>query len=430
MPKVLLTDTFLRALQAPPSPVEYWDAKVSGLSLRHLPSDFKTWCFRYRPADSTSFKRLKLGRYPETGLSKARSLAESHRVGVAAGSDPQGERRQKRQAERHAFTFGDLADEYINRYAKPNKTSWQNDQLYLRAHVLPKWKALKAAKITRADVAALLDSIASTAPTSANRTQSILSKLFNWAVESALVPANPVAGMKKRAKERAKERTLSPDEIRLLWPAFDSGKVTGDMAAALRFLLLTGQRPGEVAGLRIEEVIEEATGAGPRAEIPASRMKGGKPHVLPLAPMALDLVGLQLKQKTKTQEHVFPSKFTDRGPIARHSLSQGLKRIIDALTSANDCEATTIARLRGDPPTPHDFRRTLATGLGALGVSYEDRRAVTAHVAGDVHGVHYDKYDRLAEKRRALEAWESYVAALINATPELENEHSGDGASR
>ena len=386
--------------------------KVSGLSLRHLPSDIKTWSLRYRPVDSTSFKRLKLGRYPQTGLAKARSLAESHRVGVSSGGDPQGERRQKREAERKAMTFGELADEYIERYAKPQKSSWRNDDLYLRAHVLPKWKAFKAAKITRGDVAELLDAIAATAPTSANRTQSILSKLFNWAVESALAPSNPVAGLKKRAKEKAKERTLSPDELRLLWGVLDSGKVSADLAEAMRFLLLTGQRPGEVAGLRIDEIIDEATPDAARAEIPASRMKGQKAHVLPLAPMALAIVRRQLQQRTKGQEHVFPSKFSERGSIARHSLSQGLKRLIASLKGTDDREEATIARLKAYPPTPHDFRRTLATGLAALGVPFEDRRAVLAHVAGDVHGVHYDKYDRLAEKRRALEKWETHLSAV------------------
>ncbi len=69
--------------------------------------------------------------------------------------------------------------------------------------------------------------------------------------------------------------------------------------------------------------------------------------------------------------------------------------------------------LKADPPTPHDFRRTVATGLAALGVSREDRKAVLAHVESDVHGVHYDKYERLKEKRAALELWEKQIEALI-----------------
>ena len=70
-------------------------------------------------------------------------------------------------------------------------------------------------------------------------------------------------------------------------------------------------------------------------------------------------------------------------------------------------------RLKSNPPTPHDFRRTLATGLAALGITREDRLAVLAHAQDDVLARHYDKHDRLAEKRRALEIWEAHAADII-----------------
>ena len=261
-------------------------------------------------------------------------------------------------------------------------------------------------QISRADTAALLDNIAKTAPTSANRTQSILSRCFNWAVESGLLEANPLARMPKRAKEAAKDRVLSPDEIRALWQALDGD---GSVATALRFLLLTGLRPGEVAGLEISEVVDIDDPARARLEIPASRMKGGRPHVHPLAPMALADRERATRPEVEGQTHVFPSGFADRGPVARHTLSQALRRIIEAVPDAN--------AIRSPYPTPHDFRRSVATGLAALGVPREDRLAVLAHAQDDVHGVHYDKYDRLAEKRRALETWETHVADIVTPAP-------------
>ena len=333
----------------------------------------------------------------------ARQRAQEKRVEVAGGDDPQGERRAKREAESRALPFGALADMYLERYAKPHKRSWGNDALYLRAHVRPAWGERPANRISRADGAALLDSIAKTAPTSANRTQSILSRCFNWAVESGLLEANPLARMPKRAKEKAKDRVLSPDEMRVLWQALDGD---GSVATALRFLLLTGLRPGEVAGLEISEVVDIDASARARLEIPASRMKGGRPHVHPLAPMALAVVRGQLDQTVEGQTHVFRSGFAERGPVARHTLSQALRRVIMATNAA-----------RSPYPTPHDFRRSVATGLAALGVPREDRLAVLAHAQDDVHGVHYDKYDRLTEKRRALEVWENHVAAVVTPAP-------------
>ena len=181
--------------------------------------------------------------------------------------------------------------------------------------------------------------------------------------------SNPVAGMKKRAKETAKERLLAPDEIRVLWRAVGEGRVYESVAAALRLLLLTGQRPGEVASAAIAELADVKNGARARLEIPAARMKGRRAHVVPSPSMALEIVREQLERRFEGQEHVFPSHFAGRGPIARHSLSQGLGRVIDTLRPAGEDEVEAVASLRANPPTPHDFRRTLATGLAALGVS-------------------------------------------------------------
>jgi integrase len=400
MPAKTLTDALLRNEAPGENLKELWDLKTPGLCLRVSPTGVRTWTFRYRPKDSSSFKRLSLGRYPEVGLSLARQRAQEKRVEVAGGADPQGERRAKRGAP--TLTFDRLADDYIERYAKPHKRSWTNDALYLRAHVRPAWGSRSANKISRADAAELLDTIAKSAPTSANRAQSVLSRLFNWAIESGLLEANPLARMQKRAKERAaKDRVLAPDEIRVLWQALDGG---GSITAALRFLLLTGLRPGEAAGATVAELAEVDNGARARLEIPAARMKGGKAHVVPLAPMALAIVRQQLSRAVEGQKHLFPSAFADRGPVARHSLSQGLRRIIVGLPDAKAVQAPY--------PTPHDFRRTVATGLAALGIPREDRLAVLAHAQDDVHGIHYDKYDRLAEKRRALQAWEVHIADI------------------
>ena len=94
--------------------------------------------------------------------------------------------------------------------------------------------------------------------------------------------------MPKRAAEAAaKDRVLAPDEIRVLWHALDDDS---SVAAALRFLLLVGLRPGEVAGAVMLELVEVDNSASARLEISASRMKAGKPHIVPLAPMALAIV--------------------------------------------------------------------------------------------------------------------------------------------
>jgi integrase len=115
--------------------------------------------------------------------------------------------------------------------------------------------------------------------------------------------------------------------------------------------------------------------------------------------MAADVLRAALTRRRTEGEQlsVFASRFASRQTLARHSLSQAMRR---------------LAVLRA---SPHDFRRTVATGLARLGVAREDRLAVLGHAMADVHSRHYDMHERAMEKRRALARWERHVAALLGA---------------
>ena len=292
-------------------------------------------------------------------------------------------------------------------------------------HAKP-WAAKDAAAITRRDLISFLDEVKRAAPVQANRIQSVVCGLFNWAVEDEILDANPIARLKKRAKEAASTRVLSDVEIWVLWRALDNTEETSaEIATALRVLLLVGQRPGEVAGAVQAELknIDEPKNA--RWEIAAERMKARRPHVVPLTPMARELFSNMLARRREEDDKtgIFASRFIGRATLARHSLSQALRRVITRL-SPEDVNADVIRSLQNDPPTPHDFRRTVATGLAALGIPREDRLAVLAHQASDIHGAVYDKYERLREKRIALERWEHHVATILG-----ERKQSRVGAS-
>jgi integrase len=346
-------------------------------------------------------------------LADARERAGRYRVSVKDGADPQGERRTKKAEALSKISFGVLAQRYLDEYAKPRKKSWRNDEGYLNRPCTA-WGARPADSITRRDAIALLDTIKQTAPISANRTQTVLVKLFSWAVEDELIEVNPIAGLKKRALEQAKDRTLADEELRALWCALDNSTgLTDEIASALKFLLLTGQRPGEVAGITRSELVALDRPAEARWELSAARAKTGRIHVTPLAPMARAVVedALRRREKDGDGQSVFASKFVTRVSLARHSLSQGLRRLIQRLQV--DGDASPVRTLQAAPPTPHDFRRTVGTGLARLGIPREDRMAVLGHIQDDVHGRHYDQYQRLREKRIALVAWEDHVAEVL-----------------
>jgi integrase len=167
-------------------------------------------------------------------------------------------------------------------------------------------------------------------------------------------------------------------------------------------------RPGEAAGALRHELVDLDDAKKARWEIPAERTKARRAHVVPLAPMAREIFRNALARQ-QDGAGVFGSRFFKRNTLARHTLSHALARLIGQLDRRDGAAASLIE----NPPTPHDFRRTVATGLSRLGITREDRLAVLAHVASDVHGAVYDKYERLKEKRAALVAWERHVAKLV-----------------
>jgi integrase len=419
MPSLTLTDVYIRAVKPPAEGrLEVYDTRCRGLMLRVTSAGVKTFSFRYRDPESGAVQRSTFGRYPALSLSAARERADKERGKVARGRSPVSERREAKREAASRLSFGDLAERYIEKYAKVHKRSWRNDRLYLNAHVLPKWRRLAAKSITRRDVIDLLDGIVDRgSPVSANRTHSIISRLFSWALESELLDANPAAGLKKRGSETPGDRVLADDELRMIWRALSGDSVTLNVADALRLLLLTGKRPVEVAGAKREELAALDKPSAAVWEIPGQRMKNGRPHVVPLTPLACSIIRQALKrQGDEPRDVVFPSRFDHNAPIARHSLSQALKRLIVDLKPVEG-EEKVVARLQTVPPTPRDFRRTLATRLAELGISREDRRAVLGHEEGDVLEVHYDRYERLAEKRAALVAWENKVKDILGQLP-------------
>jgi len=142
-------------------------------------------------------------------LSEARDRAGKLRSAVREGGNPQAELQTKIEATREAekkraLTFDELAELYLERYAKKHKASWQNDAGYLRRHVRPVWGALGAHAVTKQDAARLLGDIKATTPTGANRTRSVLVKLFAWTVDEGYLDSTPMIGVKKPHRVRAR----------------------------------------------------------------------------------------------------------------------------------------------------------------------------------------------------------------------------------
>lgn len=396
MPSQILTDQFVRALR-PESDAQrdYWDKNVTGLVLRVSPAGKKTWSVLYRFLGRQ--RRYTLGCYAILGLADARREAKSVLHSAALGRDPVEERQRARSAE----TFEDLAREYMEKHAKVRKKSWKHDERILfgspqkkktrktpHVAVAKVWGQRKLADIKRRDVLALVEAVARRGPIMANRVLACVRKVFNFAIERDWLEANPCQRVPRPAREHARDRVLTEDEIRAVWQALDHEQAI--IAAAFRVRLLTAQRGGEVLGARWSEM--DLTTAW--WTIPAERSKNRLAHRVPLSPPALRILK-ELKLITGGSEFVFPSPSRAGQPI-QHA-QKAIERVV----------AKSGVSFRG-----HDLRRTAASLMVGSGVSRLVVSKILNHVETGVTAV-YDRHGYDIEKRGALNAWGARVERIL-----------------
>jgi integrase len=228
------------------------------LALRVQPTGSKAWVVIYSRQGRPRW--LHLGAADVIPLADARTLAAEAMLAVARGKDPAAERK----AERGAGTFAELAARYVEQHARKHNKSWPQAAALIRHHVLPRWANLQASSITRADVKALMARIE--APIAANQTLAAVSAIFTWAVREEVVAANPCK-LVARNPVRSRERVLADSEVPRLWPALDDAGLI--RASALKLVLLTGQRPGEVAQMRYEHIKDGCTSWRPALPSPS-----------------------------------------------------------------------------------------------------------------------------------------------------------------
>jgi len=422
MPK--LTDSSIKAAKCPPDKdrLELSDAACPGLVLRVTKAGSKTFSFKYwSPLGKTV--ALTLGSYPDLELAAARSKVADHRKTIAADDDPRRLQREERKkaAREQELSFDKLADRYIDEYAKPNKKSWKNDVGYLK-RPREEWGRLPAASITDDDVADLLDTIAENAPVSANRTQSILHKMFKWGMQPGrkYVPSNPLAGLERRGgKEKKRDRVLNDDEIRTLWWGLDRDGMPAErhVCVAIRMILTTMVRPYQAAGAQICELADLGT-ASALYDMPPGRVKKDRAVIVPLSDLACTIIDEAIQDKA--QKVLFPSKFDETGStsIARASISQALngKKNGKKVNGKTEDRIGIREFLGMAHFTAHDLRRTAATIARRAGAPRPDVKALLDHLQDDVTDV-YDKYDMLPEKRRVVDILAAELRRIIDSSP-------------
>jgi len=270
-----LTKRQIEALEIKDKDYFVWDSELSGFGIRVFPTSRKQFVLQYRFGKTS--RRMSLGRFGAITPDQARGLALKALVQIRQDVDPQVQKREKRTA----LTVRDLAqrfdEEHIEVHLKPSTAKEYRRNLKL--FILPAIGHLRIIDVTRADIAKYHHDWRDR-PYQANRNIEIISKMFNLAELWGLRPdgTNPRRHIKKYP-EKKRERYFSAAELQAI------GRVLGEMEeervelpsaiAAVRLLLFTGCRLGEIMTLRWEYVDLQ----GRRLRLPDSKTGAKEVHL-------------------------------------------------------------------------------------------------------------------------------------------------------
>ncbi|ARB92852.1 site-specific integrase [Legionella longbeachae] len=352
-------------------------------------------------------RRMTLAKYSSCSLGEARKLHRAALVVLERGKDPAEERRKQKIVIRDAYTVNALIDEYIEKWAKPNKRSWKADESCLKRDIKPLWGKRKANEITRREVIVLLDGIKERgAPVQANRVLACIRKMFNFAIERDLLTANPCSGVRPVTKENKRDRVLSEEEIKILWFALShihevnqshDLHMSLETMLVLKLQLVTAQRKGELISAEWDE-IDFASGWW---TIPASKAKNKQAHRVPLSSLAVELLN-EVKVLSGNSRYLFPAKHKN-AHITDSSIDKAVKRSI----------------FEGIKPwTPHDLRRTAASHMTSIGILRLVVSKILNHSEQSITAV-YDRHSYDNEKRSALETWANKLQEIIYSDTSL-----------
>jgi integrase len=451
-----MTATWLESRREPRNrPKERYDETVDGregLMVRVFPSGAVSFRFRYTSRGKRQV--MVIGEFGAGRLTLADAFDQHHQAQreIEKGLDPIDERAKRQQAAQQAReeyagagTVADLVEQFVHRKLRAerwddNQGAWVRDEKnktrarkrpdaaaallgYVdravsgqkprkktsKSTLISEYGKLNARDLTKRQLIVLLDAIVDRgAPVSANRTHALLKQLFDWAAAKDLVPASPMAGIERPGgNESPRERVLRADEIKAFWAKLADAEMADPTRLALKLLLVTAQRRGELTFAKWDHFdLESKLWTIPVGLLKTSHARRTKPepHAVPLSPLALDLLG-QLKELTGGGIYVLPAH-VDKKKNRSYS-----ERVLSRAVRQNE-EHFGIEHF-----TPHDLRRTAASFMTKLKIPRLHVEKVLNHSTGDIAEV-YDRHDYLAEKRTALVRWAEELKALTETRDE------------
>lgn len=424
------------------------DAGAQSLYLVIQPSGHKSWLMRFRRPGGKPGK-LVLGPVDLSGrehrddpvigapltLAGARRLATQVLQERARGKDPVADHKAAKVRKRTevetaaAGTFAALVRRYAEEHGRKNLRKWRYTVKQLGLHyprenvrglttseptatpggLVQRWADRQVKDIDGHDIYSVVDEarrigcpgiparVNKPSEARARDLHTALSSFFGWLHRHRMVSLNPAAGVLRPVSAKARDRVLTPDEIVRFWHSCD--KISVPFGAVFKLLLLTGCRLNEIGALRREE-LQGNGGHAHLIHLPATRTKNKKPHIVPLAPLALQII--EAVPRIENCPYLFST--TGRTPISgwnkiKHELDKAMRNV-------------PHFRL-------HDLRRTAVTGMAELGIRPDVIELCVNHISGHRGGIAgvYNRAEMLPERRAALLRWAQHVQGLVSGKP-------------
>jgi integrase len=352
------------------------DTQQKGLLVQLHRSKSKKFKTTYTYRGKTRW--MSIGDCTAITLAQARAITNDVMYKVAKGEDPASDRK----VQKGLITFKQLHQRYLNEHAKKKNKSWPQANKLVERYLLDPWGELAAASITRDQARRIANGI--DAPILKNQLLAAASAVFSWGIRQDVLLLNPVKGV-DRSYTNERERTLNNDELPLFWEAFGE---EGPVGVALKLVLLTGARPGEVANFKRRHLSDGhwCLPGKPEGDWPGT--KNGH---------SLDIwLSGTVRQLIDQYE-----------PVKRSEMGRAMRNISKRLSLAHN------------PVKPHDLRRTFGTRCTGIGFSREEMDRLLNHFKKSVGRI----YDRTKYREPNARIWEAVNSHIL----EMVGEKAPDG---
>lgn len=402
-----ITETWLKANHKKPRAKKLIKTDRDGLNARVSPKGKITFMMRYYYNDAR--KDFDIGSYPLMSLKEAREENQHLRKKLEQGHNPKIARQLERQAIIAAKSLKGLFELWYDAYCVKNKKGHHDIKRSFEIHVFPRIGNLPAEKITLHEWLDILEALAEKRPAIAERLLVNAKQMLKYGLKRRLIPSNALTDIYAKEdlqiQKRSVDRSLSDEEIKMLWLAVDHSRITAKNKLFVKLCLIYACRNGELRLSKKEHFDLEAMVWTIPPENHKLGKSSGKPLLRPITP-AIEGYLKQAFELSADSKYVFTNDGSSE--VMGHTAPLALPyNIMQYLRRNEGYELTHFSM--------HDLRSTARTNFSTL-TDPHIAEIMLGHTLGGVWKT-YDQHNYLKEQAIAYEAWCDRLFGLVGLKP-------------